>query len=462
MSSFCSVGLSATLVLLEAEVLYFVPHSSLETLQVSYASALNRFLNYAHSLTMSQSSMYGAAKQLGINSFVVDVRHLCSHGAALPALETLQLCAESCKKWLRLFYWDNLLEECRDVVERDISNLACPTIKEFSFLLSIYDFTAHQIFNRRRVVGEIGSKEVIDQTFSQYAKTLQSENLLLIRGQVLKDCLVILEKHQGKLSVVHVFCRLIIEKMKYFLADAMADRSANTLEVTVVHQNFFHMIASAGIVGEVLRKLLTSCIDATLDPVTRDGAGFWARQVLRTCSALKAVRKNCSVEMSPEEQMNINWESINTKSLDRTIERAFATEGLPRESSLIFGESKKNVWKVEFTREFVRRQVKHVTAQNLEAHLKLLEFVEPPLNEESLRDFRELIESFIDPLASTERWNKSKGRVELPMDYEIKDLVEPEAEDEEDDLGIWSCPDEGLNWEKCCIGSHLLHVNQSN
>lgn len=466
MSAFYSVGLSATLALLEADVKSADPRYTPEDVQVWYSTAFNRFLNYAHSLTMTQCSMYGAAKELGIHSFIVDIRHLCSHSSALPRVDTFLACSVACKKWLRLFYWDNLLKEAKDVTVKDLPVVSGTDgiTKELEFLLKIYDFTSHQLWRRKKVTGEVDKAELTD-AYVQYARSLESDNLMMIRAQLLKDCSVILESNRGKLSTIHIFCRLVVEQMAHFLSDATQEQSMDVLAITVVHQNFFHMIANVGIVGEILRKFLTTCIDSSVDQVTRKGAGYWAAQVLKTCKAYYKIRKAQLEEMSPEELLNLNWDSINTKSLDKTIERGFYCLGLQRENSLIFGVGKRNFWEIKFSREFVNRQLKHTNVENKEAHLGLIYFADPPLPEKFIVDFQELISSFVDPLKS--EMEKSKEIVDVSMDYEIKDpadvevIGEKEAADEDDDdsdLGLWSAPDEGVNWERCAIGTHLWHV----
>lgn len=459
MSAFYSVGLSATLALLEAKIKALDPRYSLEDLQVWYATSLNRFLNYAHSLTMTQCSMYGAAKELGIHSFIVDIRHLCSHSAALPSLDVFAACSEACYKWLRIFFWDNLLKEAKDVACKDLPVVSGTDnlTKELTFLLGIYDFTCHQIWRRKKVIGDV-EKGVLDTAFTQYARTLESDNLMLIRAQLLKDCSVVLEKNQGKLASIHVFCRLVVEKMKNFLADPVREGSADVLEVTVVHQNFFHMVANAGIVGEVLRKLLTTSIDCSVDAVTRDGAGYWAGQVLKTCQAYRQIREKKKQEMCSEEFVKLHWDSINTKSLDKNIERAFEELGLQRENSLIFGVHKKHFWEIKFTRDFVKRQLRHTNLQNKEAHSKLIYFADPPLSVKAIADFQDIISSFIDPLEVAEKVTKTKEPVELPMELEIMELAEGNEEVVDDGMGVWSYPDEGVNWERCPIGSHLWHI----
>lgn len=464
MSSFYSIGLSATLALVEANCKALDPNYSPEDLQVWYSTAFNRFLNYAHSFTQTQCSMYGAAKELGIDSFIVDVRHLCSHGQYLPSLETFTACSASCMKWLRLFFWDNLLKEAKDVTAKDLPKISSTDglVKELEFLFTIYDFTSHQIWKRKKEIAEIAKEELIE-SFNQYARSLESDSLMMIRAQLIKDLSVILETHRGKLTPIHIFCRLIVEKMVHFLTDPLTESSSDHLEVTVVHQNFFHLIANTGIVGEVLRKLLTTSIESSsVSADIRSGCGYWAGQILKTCWAYTEIRKDEDKRLSLEELMKINWETVNTKSLDKSIERAYSKLGLERNNSLIFGVGKKSFWEIKFTREFIKRQLRHTSKWNKEAHMKLVYFADPPLSAKDVNEFQEIITAFVEPLEEAPvAKKKKKVEVEVNMDYTIKELDDDVVEKENDpqvDMGIWSVPDEGFNWEKCPIGSNLWHV----
>lgn len=247
-------------------------------------------------------------------------------------------------------------------------------------------------------------------------------------------------------------------QLKYFLKDPLEPASGDHVAVTVVHQNLFHMIANQGIVGEVLRTFLTSSIDSDLEPSIRNGASFWAKQILKTCVALRKIRQQQLEDMKPEELLNVNWESINTKSLDRIIERAFASLGLQRDSSLIFGVTKKNSWHIKFTRDFVLRQIKHTNSINRDANKTLLEFVDPPLSNTVKQDFMEVIDSFINPLEEAKKPIKRKLSFETAVQFTVKEAEEPTEKRSKEDWGIWSCPDEGIKWERCPIGSAISHV----
>jgi ribosomal biogenesis protein LAS1 len=51
--------------------------------------------------------MYETAKEIGMPSEFVDVRHECTHGE-LPSLRRLQSCAKDALHWLWESYWSNL------------------------------------------------------------------------------------------------------------------------------------------------------------------------------------------------------------------------------------------------------------------------------------------------------------------------------------------------------------------
>jgi len=61
-------------------------------IQNTYASAFTRFYNFMSSIIQghNMTSMYETARELGLQSFIVDLRHLCAHGQELPPVEVLR------------------------------------------------------------------------------------------------------------------------------------------------------------------------------------------------------------------------------------------------------------------------------------------------------------------------------------------------------------------------------------
>lgn len=78
--------------------------------QNALASAISNFVGLAleklYKTHKTSSSMQFLADKIGIESWIVDLRHEISHGE-LPELPVLQEAGEFCFDWLRKNYWDD-------------------------------------------------------------------------------------------------------------------------------------------------------------------------------------------------------------------------------------------------------------------------------------------------------------------------------------------------------------------
>lgn len=121
-STLCPAAVLGTIVLLEVHLKDAERCFLRQDLQTLYASAFTRFFNYMSSIMQSHNlrSMYDTALQLGLPTFVVDLRHLCAHGQLLPPLEVLQSTTEYCVDWLHGYYWHAQLSTMSNV---DASNI---------------------------------------------------------------------------------------------------------------------------------------------------------------------------------------------------------------------------------------------------------------------------------------------------------------------------------------------------
>ena len=81
-------GIQCTIALLDASV-KDNEETTLDsfTLNILYSTSLTKFVNFAASFQMGQGTMYKSAYFLGIDSFIIDLRHLCAHGKQTPNLE---------------------------------------------------------------------------------------------------------------------------------------------------------------------------------------------------------------------------------------------------------------------------------------------------------------------------------------------------------------------------------------
>lgn len=429
------------MVLLEADSKIHDSRYSDEDLRIWYSNAFTRFLNYVHSLTRSQCSMYGAAQELGINTFIVDLRHLCAHGNSLPSLEIFKRCSSSCKNWLKQFYWDHLVAGVHNVQASDLTDPKLMNLKkEFEFLLEIYDFVAEQIRLRVQVLHGVAD---LPNPVRQYMQSLENDNLLEIRGQVLKDLTTILENQSRDDSDVEkLFCSCILQKMVYFMTTTpVKKRERGTVAVTVVHQNLFHTLANFGLIPRFISQLIHLYNADNCEAAIKIGALFWTYVILKTCVAIRDIKQSLLKDLDPERCSKINWNSINTKSLDSILENEFKERKMTRENSLLFGVSVRCPWSLEFGKKFVEEQILKTSLDNSEINVRLLEFVKPPLDDLAKKKLEHLIKLYASQF---EESNDTDDLSAMDLDLPVQDVVELAKEPV--DWGIWSAAEPGIKW----------------
>lgn len=104
-------GIESTLTLLQV---YVQDHhtsskdiSTDEILRLAYSSAIMRFVNHMlDTETAKESSLYRAAKNLGVPDWIIDLRHDTAHSNNLPSLQLLRDATLIGLNWLKTNYWE--------------------------------------------------------------------------------------------------------------------------------------------------------------------------------------------------------------------------------------------------------------------------------------------------------------------------------------------------------------------
>lgn len=104
-------GVQSTLTLLEVHIhdakLYENAINDHSVLRLAYSSAIMRFVNHMlDTETARGSSLYQAAKNLGVPDWIIDMRHDTAHSNNLPSIEILRDACSISLNWLQKFYWE--------------------------------------------------------------------------------------------------------------------------------------------------------------------------------------------------------------------------------------------------------------------------------------------------------------------------------------------------------------------
>ena len=88
-----------------------------QLLRLAYSSAIMRFVNHMlDTETVKGTSLYQAAKRLGVPDWIVDLRHDTAHSNTLPPIALLREACSISLHWLQINYWDKHKEYIQDYI----------------------------------------------------------------------------------------------------------------------------------------------------------------------------------------------------------------------------------------------------------------------------------------------------------------------------------------------------------
>ncbi|XP_075979896.1 uncharacterized protein LOC142979030 [Anticarsia gemmatalis] len=106
-----------------------------QLLRLAYSSAIMRFVNHMlDTETVKGTSLYQAAKKLGVPDWIVDLRHDTAHSNNLPCITLLREACSISLQWLQQNYWDRYKPSIKDYVTGQKEVFHGDTIKIAAFI----------------------------------------------------------------------------------------------------------------------------------------------------------------------------------------------------------------------------------------------------------------------------------------------------------------------------------------
>lgn len=88
-----------------------------QLLRLAYSSSIMRFVNHMlDTETVKGTSLYQAAKRLGVPDWIVDLRHDTAHSNTLPPITLLREACSTSLLWLETNYWDKHKQYIQDYI----------------------------------------------------------------------------------------------------------------------------------------------------------------------------------------------------------------------------------------------------------------------------------------------------------------------------------------------------------
>lgn len=311
--SLCPAAIHATKVLIE--VLLKNDQYTLKEKQIFYGAAFLRFINYMSSVMHQYGthlSMYDKAKELGMPSFLIDLRHICAHGDMIPSIKMLYNAAICCLKWLHTSYWEkqnhslsniniqvNIPTEVANKSEDELSALL------FSFDVALYAYVIG-IKNKQLIKGHIPSwRYQILKENSQDTKIITTRFMY----RLLLDLQLLLE-NDAKLRKSPTICvgyLLDMYCIYKIIEEGIHKNSEDYRNLIELIQPLFRLLAMFNILEKFFLRLLDIIENLHCKEKPMDGFAFWA---LRIAEGFQLAAECRNLFAKRLEQVNIVYKFV--------------------------------------------------------------------------------------------------------------------------------------------------------
>lgn len=443
------------------------------TLSTLYASTLTKFLNLASSFQLREATMYRSAQRLGLDSFLVDLRHLCSHGKQLPSVEVFRKSHRYCLDWIKKYFWENELKNVTDATSKDIRY--DETLGEkLRDIFPFYDTLAELLHKNVIKFQDLAARDTIRKRWPSLEKFMREKKLNSFR-QAFNFLTTVLTKiieskmmNQNPRTFFHEMfecCNYFMQASESFDAESTelseededededddetesegSPPKRKKVEPTTIVNLFQHLvwqIAKHDHLKLFLDMLYQISMNGGEDSERRTAARFW---ITITLGSFRYYQKYCQFSKDSailQTKITAEVKSIYSYQLDANLKKIFifvGTQVLP--SSL------------KYSREFYIQVLNNFDADNESICVNLLPFVHPPLSSQQLAE--------IDNLVKIGTSSERKGQT-LTTDkvYSIEDLLPSQREKsraEKSDF-IWEKSLDNVDWSSQPIGKDFSIV----
>lgn len=431
------------------------------TLSTLYASTLTKFINYSASFQMHQSTMYRSAQKLGIDSFLIDLRHLCAHGRVMPSLEVFRKTNSYCLEWIRKFFWEKELENVSDASSKEI-RYDVTLVATLKNILPFYDTLAELL--RKNIVDfdDVSAKTLTKQRWPTMGKFM-AENKFKDFRQAFKFLTAQLTKVIESRTMnqnPRTFFHEMFELCEFFM-QAVEVKETGSLEssdeaeitpqpkkkrkresqssIVVTYQSLIWQVAKHDHLKLLLEMLYQLSETESENKTRRASARFWICTILRS---FEYYQRYCSFDK--------NNALLPTKVTPEI--RKFYQYQLDAELKqiIIFAGTQLLPTSLKYSREFFDQLLNNVTADSAEVCKNILHFVHPPLSAEQLKRFHDLI------AIATNNVRKSQ-KATIDKVYTVEDLLamsKPQSSNENSNL-IWELSNDDIDWSLQPIGKNF-------
>lgn len=268
-----------------------------DELRSMYANAFTRFVNYMSSIMRSRTvqSMYSTARELGMEPFLIDLRHLCAHGQVLPSLELSRRTTDYCLRWLREFYWDRERNFIVDACVRDVRLKSSLELEQsIGEWFALYDAATEALMAGYKNVDDLTDTSSHQlrlsptniQRLKEFSFDMRQYKLSFIANKAINELAWLSNSNDRDRGDAQIYCGVLLNDCEYFVkrsAEYYRSMSKSEQQQAIkfigIHQNLFRMFAICDFINSMFLRLVHLCEDETANVDERCAASFWAQEI---------------------------------------------------------------------------------------------------------------------------------------------------------------------------------------
>lgn len=360
--------------------------------------------------TRQLKSMYMTAKELGLDSFMVDLRHLCAHGHDLPDLDVFQRSATYLLDWLHTFYWRRELRTIEDAHVHQVHQDRSVDYEAFlASLFHVYDTATEALHNSCRMLKDIGAGHPFDEdtakSLKAYGKYHMLDRLSVIVTKVSNELVTAASDQMKIRGNDEIFCHVLLQ-CPFFMATAAsystvdatssADLRGHAADFVNQHQNLFRSLAICGFIEPCFHRLVQICEDDHESAVRRSGAQFWANQIAAGFLLFVDVKRAFKKRKERNGDFVIDLAPLNTDAMNDDIRAVYRRLGVNCSGVLIFGDTIRRPWTLTFSRHFVDEHLAAVNGYTKAVLAKCMRLVDPPLTGDEHARLTQIMATYVE------------------------------------------------------------------
>ncbi|XP_035906280.1 uncharacterized protein LOC118509597 [Anopheles stephensi] len=359
-----------------------------------YAGAFTRFINFlTESGGSRKETIADSVRKIGIETYLVELRHLCAHRSVSISIDVFRRSAQYCMDWLNRSYWQRELACMEPVSAWSIKGNILPDdqLPTLSRILRTYDaVTAARVrkaYTLDAAISRVGLTVDEVELLEAHAEWRKSAKLRVIQTQTVEQLQAL--KLPPNQATVNAICKAVFDNCTRMFQDAEAYGEDPTVPLAEMHSALFRGLAAMGCVQTFFEQLIVICEQDSLHTAPRRPAAYWAHKIAAGFQLLKEFKQHCRT--LPPGRVSRWGQAPRLNLAQRWYEERLKSA---TSHQLMLGLYVDCPWHLKLPRTYVMARLTAMNEYTKDVVPILLTLQEPSLSDEQLQKIKHLTQIY--------------------------------------------------------------------